>query len=306
MLDRSLFHRPRPAGGHVPPGRLFDGAVFLEEQHGRIAVRRLKAVERVQQLETVEQGVDAAIGASGFVLQIVEHQTPSPQRARAGPVDAAAPQEGCPARCPGPAGHHHRAGPTCPPAAPGPYSSTMRGRSGPTGAPMRRRPRHGRCPGSTSRPEAARAVEEDQHQCRDHRRPSAISVKTLSANRTCLYMLFGGPPSEEPQHSAVIRLAGALLSEQNEEWLVQRRYLPVESMALILGFAHVRARVPRELRLVAGSCLAAVPRVPLRSEAAPSSDRQSRQPSRSPDPCARVARRPRVAARTENDRCPTL
>jgi hypothetical protein len=33
----------------------------------------------------------------------------------------------------------------------------------------------------------------------------------------------------------VIRLAGALLSEQNDEWLVQRRYLSVESMQLILA-----------------------------------------------------------------------
>jgi putative transposase len=38
-----------------------------------------------------------------------------------------------------------------------------------------------------------------------------------------------------PNDAAVIRLAGALLSEQNDEWLVQRRYLSVESMQLILS-----------------------------------------------------------------------
>jgi transposase-like protein len=43
-----------------------------------------------------------------------------------------------------------------------------------------------------------------------------------------------------PNDAAVIRLAGALLSEQNDEWLVQRRYLSAESMALILALGQPR------------------------------------------------------------------
>lgn len=37
----------------------------------------------------------------------------------------------------------------------------------------------------------------------------------------------------------MIRLAGSLLSEQNDEWLVQRRYLSVESMSLILAAERI-------------------------------------------------------------------
>ena len=44
-----------------------------------------------------------------------------------------------------------------------------------------------------------------------------------------------------PNDASAIRLAGALLSEQNDEWLVQRRYLSVESMALILDAGRFQA-----------------------------------------------------------------
>lgn len=38
-----------------------------------------------------------------------------------------------------------------------------------------------------------------------------------------------------PNDAAVIRLCGALLLEQNDEWLVQRRYLSAESLAVVLA-----------------------------------------------------------------------
>ncbi len=49
----------------------------------------------------------------------------------------------------------------------------------------------------------------------------------------------GGRPAlrrrgDLPSDAAAIRLTGALLIEQNDEWLVGRRYLSAESLALLL------------------------------------------------------------------------
>jgi hypothetical protein len=47
-----------------------------------------------------------------------------------------------------------------------------------------------------------------------------------------------------PNDQAVIRLVGALLAEQNDEWLVNRRYLSVESMTLITAQPHSTDHAP--------------------------------------------------------------
>ena len=40
-----------------------------------------------------------------------------------------------------------------------------------------------------------------------------------------------------PNDAALVRLAGALLIEQNDEWLIGRRYLSEESLAAVLARA---------------------------------------------------------------------
>ena len=41
-----------------------------------------------------------------------------------------------------------------------------------------------------------------------------------------------------PNDAALLRLAGMLLLEQNDEWLVGRRYLSESSMALVMAAGH--------------------------------------------------------------------
>jgi len=41
-----------------------------------------------------------------------------------------------------------------------------------------------------------------------------------------------------PNDQALLRLAGMLLLEQNDEWLVGRRYLSESSMALVMATNH--------------------------------------------------------------------
>ena len=49
-----------------------------------------------------------------------------------------------------------------------------------------------------------------------------------------------------PNDAAAIRLAGALLIEQNDEWLVSRRYLSAESIALALNIEDEKSDRQRE------------------------------------------------------------
>ena len=60
-----------------------------------------------------------------------------------------------------------------------------------------------------------------------------------------------------PNDASVIRLVGALLIEQNDEWLVSRRYLSAESMALILQDADLeRGGLPEPAAEEVGSLAA--------------------------------------------------
>ena len=50
-----------------------------------------------------------------------------------------------------------------------------------------------------------------------------------------------------PNDAALLRLAGMLVLEQNDEWLVGRRYLSESSMALVLAAATDKDRDREEV-----------------------------------------------------------
>jgi putative transposase len=54
-----------------------------------------------------------------------------------------------------------------------------------------------------------------------------------------------------PNEAALLRLAASLLIEQNDEWLVGRRYMSEGSMALVLGQADDRELAPAREQLQA-------------------------------------------------------
>jgi putative transposase len=52
-----------------------------------------------------------------------------------------------------------------------------------------------------------------------------------------------------PNEAAIIRLIGAVLLEQNDEWQLQHRYMQVEAMAELVAAAG--AADPRQIRCIA-------------------------------------------------------
>ena len=63
--------------------------------------------------------------------------------------------------------------------------------------------------------------------------PTALAYAQL-AGLPAVHGLYASVVPALPNDASAIRLVGALLIEQNDEWLICRRYLSEESLALVL------------------------------------------------------------------------
>ena len=113
---------------------------------------------------------------------------------------------------------------------------------------LRRGDRAARRPGAEGRRAAARAPRRtcSRSTASPTRTGPSCARRTRSSASTARSAAAAMWSGSSPTTPGAIRLAGALLIEQNDEWLVSRRYLSEESLALVLTADSEPDAAPRE------------------------------------------------------------